>query len=57
MGKAMRQGLLVETPPFPPTSSHKIAGKSGAGRCFLLKVLSLWTEQPVIAGPGLLCSL
>lgn len=52
-GKAMRQGLPVETPPFP-MSSHKIAGRSGAGRCFLLSLRSPGTELPVIAGPGLL---
>lgn len=50
----MREGLLVETPPFPPMSSHKIADSSGARRGFLLNLLNLWTEHPVIAGPGLL---
>lgn len=50
----MREGLPVETPPFPPTSSHKIDGRSGARRGFLPNLLSLWTEQPVIPGPGLL---
>lgn len=50
----MRCSLPAEAQSFPSASSHKIAGRIEARRCFLLNLPSPQTQPLVIAGPGLL---